>query len=197
LGENVAEGRMRGQTWLNFAPALLIIWIGTALAEFISVVRTCALAARKSNETKEREMSATAVNLFGGTIEKTNVWINDLMAELASDEPERSYRALRAVLHALRDRLGVQEAADLGAQLPMLVRGFYYEGWSPGGKPVRDHTVDEFLDRVSDEFQRDMGPDPEAVVRAVFKVIAKHVSSGEIEDVKSNLPPDIRGLWTA
>jgi uncharacterized protein (DUF2267 family) len=31
------------------------------------------------------------------------------------------------VLHALRDRLTVEEASDLAAQLPMLIRGLYYE----------------------------------------------------------------------
>ena len=140
-------------------------------------------------------MSAIAVSTFGRTIEKTNAWITDLMAELAWDEPERSYHALRAVLHALRDRLSVQEAADLGAQLPMLVRGFYYEGWSPGGKPLRERTTDEFLAHVADSLRGDPSADPEQVTRAVFKVVARHVTSGEINDVKNNLPRAIRALW--
>jgi uncharacterized protein (DUF2267 family) len=33
------------------------------------------------------------------------------------------------MLHALRDRLPPEIAVHLSAQLPMLVRGIYYEGW--------------------------------------------------------------------
>lgn len=31
-------------------------------------------------------------------------------------------------LHALQDRLTVQEGADLAAQLPLLVKGIFYDG---------------------------------------------------------------------
>jgi uncharacterized protein (DUF2267 family) len=51
------------------------------------------------------------------------------------------------VLHALRDRLTVNEAAQFGAQLPMLVRGIYYEGWDPTRLPVKMNR-EEFLQRV-------------------------------------------------
>ncbi len=55
-----------------------------------------------------------------------------------------AYRVLRAVLHALRDRLTVAETVDLGAQLPMLIRGLYYEGWTPNDKPLRERTREKF-----------------------------------------------------
>jgi len=62
-----------------------------------------------------------------------------------------AYVALRATLHALRDRLPVEETAELAAQLPMLVRGVYYEGWDPTGKPVRERSLEGFLAGVAVE----------------------------------------------
>jgi len=70
--------------------------------------------------------------MFAETIEKTGLWLEDLAQELGNIPAQRAYSILRAVLHALRDRLTVEEAVKLGAQLPLLVRGFYYEGWRPG-----------------------------------------------------------------
>jgi uncharacterized protein (DUF2267 family) len=141
-------------------------------------------------------MNATTIKAFGRTIERTNVWLSDLMKELDWEDHERAYHALRAVLHALRDRLSVQEATDLAAQLPMLVRGFYFEGWKPSGKPLRERSQEQFLAHIRDAFQNDILVDPEKIARAVFKVLVKHVTSGEIDDVKVNLPRKIRELWS-
>jgi uncharacterized protein (DUF2267 family) len=102
---------------------------------------------------------------------------------------------LRAVLHALRDRLTVEEVAQFGAQLPMLIRGFYYEGWDPTGKPLRLRHKEKFLTRIEQEVSGDDSIDAELVARAVFTLLAKRVSEGEIEDVKETLPIEIRNLW--
>jgi uncharacterized protein (DUF2267 family) len=107
---------------------------------------------------------------------------------------QRGYHALRAVLHALRDRLPVDQVAALGAQLPLLVRGCYYEGWHPAGKPVKEHR-EAFLAHVRKELG-DPGVDPEDVTRVVFQVLAGHVTAGEIEHVRDTLPADIRALWS-
>lgn len=141
------------------------------------------------------QMSKHTISSFNRAVDKADLWLSDLMRELDWDDRERAYNALRIVLHTLRDRLSIAEVADLAAQLPVLVRGFYYEGWSPSGKPIAERKKEEFVAHVADAFRGDISVDPEQVTRAVLRVISKHVSSGEIEDVKSNLPRAIRELW--
>ena len=117
------------------------------------------------------------------------------MGILGSQDRHMAYLALRATLHALRDRLTVEEVAHLGAQLPMLIRGFYYEGWDPTGKPLRVRRKEEFLARIEEQFGVDDDIDPEQVARAVFMLLQNRVADGEIEDVKHVLPAEIRDLW--
>jgi uncharacterized protein (DUF2267 family) len=138
----------------------------------------------------------TKVDVFDGTIQKSHVWLNDVMSELDwDDRPQRAYLALRTVLHALRDRLTVDEAVQLGAQLPMLIRGLYYEGWTLKGKPHKERHQEEFLDHITKAFKEDAVIDPREVVRVIFRVLVRHTSPGEIEDVKHVLPKPLKELW--
>lgn len=142
-------------------------------------------------------MSITGVQSFDSTIHLTNTWLSELMESLGWQDRQRAYAALRATLHALRDRLGPDEAVHLGAQLPMLVRGFYFEGWHPAGKPRKERHKEEFLQHIVKAFRGDPGIDAEEVARAVFALLKKHVSAGEIGDVEGSLPGEIRALWPA
>jgi uncharacterized protein (DUF2267 family) len=99
------------------------------------------------------------------------------------------------VLHALRDRLTIEEAVQLGAQLPMLVRGLYYEGWTLKGKPRKERHKEDFLAHIKKAFQEDFSSRPESIARAVLKTLARHTSVGEIEDVKHSLPKALNELW--
>jgi uncharacterized protein (DUF2267 family) len=140
-------------------------------------------------------MSMTGVESFDATLQKTHIWLNEVMDELRWNDRYKAYGALRATLHVLRDRLSVEEAAHLGAQLPMLIRGFYYEGWTPTGKPGKERHKEELLVPIREHFRNDPDIDPDQVARAVFRVLAKQVTAGEIGDVKSMLPKDLRALW--
>ena len=77
-------------------------------------------------------MSSTGLEVFDETLHKTNMWLKEIAQELSVDR-HGAYQVLRAVLHNLRDRLTINEAADLGDQLPMLIRGIYCEAWHPAG----------------------------------------------------------------
>ena len=140
-------------------------------------------------------MSMTGLEVFDTTVHKTNAWLKRLMALLEWDERRRAYLALRSTLHALRDRLTIEEAAQLAAQLPMLIRGFYYEGWDPTAKPLKVRSREQFLARIQDAFREDEPADPERVASAVFRLLEERVTDGEIEDVRYVLPSDIRELW--
>ena len=139
-------------------------------------------------------MSTTGVKAFDTTIHKTNIWLNDVIEELGLDDRHKAYVILRSVLHVLRDRLPIEEATDLGAQLPMLVRGFYYDAWNPAANP-RKFSKDEFLSIIGQQFINEPDIDPEKIISAVFRVIDKHIADGEIEDIKGNLPVELRDFW--
>jgi uncharacterized protein (DUF2267 family) len=130
-------------------------------------------------------------------LEKMNkhamTWIEDMMHELHTDSADRAMHALRVGLQALRDRLSVDEAAQLSAQLPLIVRGMFFEGWDPTGKPLRIRHREEFLTLVREKFARD---DVAAVdlVRALFRVLQRRVSQGELTDVMIGLPEDLVSL---
>jgi uncharacterized protein (DUF2267 family) len=131
------------------------------------------------------------------SLQKTNVWLRDVNAALSWFTFQRGYLALRAVLHALRDRLTVPEVAQLAAQLPIFIRGIYYEGWNPARTPVKSRRKEAFLLQVQADFAHTRNPDvdPEEITRAIFRVLAKHVSKGEMEQVKGLLPRELREFW--
>jgi uncharacterized protein (DUF2267 family) len=140
-------------------------------------------------------MTTSEIHAFDSTVHITNHWLNEIMERMNWDDHHKAYHALRAVLHALRDRLPVNHAAALGAQLPMLVRGIYYEGWNPNRTPVKERKKADFVFHVREAFRDSPLINAEDVTRAVLHVLASHVSKGEVENVKLTLPHEIRELW--
>jgi uncharacterized protein (DUF2267 family) len=128
------------------------------------------------------------------SVEKAHIWLDDMASEMGSDDRAQAYRALRAYLHALRDRLPVNEAAQLAAQLPELIRGIYYEGWTPSRTPVKYRGFDEFLTRVAEEALLDGETEASFASSAAASVLRRHVSAGEIDDIRAILPEDLRPM---
>mgnify|MGYP006280622705 CR=1 FL=1 len=140
-------------------------------------------------------MSALGLPIIDESVQTANTWINEVDARTGWDHKQRAYRLMRAVLHAVRDHLNVDEAAQLGAQLPVLIRGIYYEGWDPSKTPVKERHRDGFIARVQADFETDpMGDAPEAI-GAVMAVLDEHVSKGEMAQVKNTFTEEIRTLF--
>jgi len=139
-------------------------------------------------------MSSTT-DIFSKTVQQSHEWLLDLMDELGWTDERKAQRALKACLHALRDRLTVTEAVDLGAQLPTLLRGMYYEGWRPAQCPLKERKKEEFLAHILERFRPQEPVDAEKVASAAFAVLSKRVTNGEIEDVRHILPREVRDLW--
>jgi uncharacterized protein (DUF2267 family) len=140
-------------------------------------------------------MSAAGLESIDHTVQLSHAWINDLDRRLKWNNKARSYRLLRTVLHALRDWMQVNEAVDLAAQLPTLLRGVYYEHWRPAAVPEKSRSKSKFLARIDAAFVADPLADTEFAVMSVFHLLADLISGGEIRDVRQSLPADLRKLW--
>ena len=143
-------------------------------------------------------MSATGLATFDKTLHATHSWLNEFAVELGWEDKHRVFQVLRATLHALRDRLTVDQASKLASQFPVLLAGFYYEDWRPATTPHKERTKEAFLAHVQNQCHGiDLDIDYEQTARAIFKVIAHKVSPGEVEDVKTMLPKPLKELWPA
>ena len=138
--------------------------------------------------------SPEATDIFQDPLVKTKEWLKSISEELHFDNDNDAYVALRGVLHVLRDRLTLEEVVQLGAQLPMLIRGFYYEGWNPHKAAAsRNRRAQDFLHEIEQNLNDYM--EPLNVFRGVIIVLLKKIGPGEMEDIKNTLPKDIVKLW--
>lgn len=96
-------------------------------------------------------MSATGVTALDHTVQETNAWLKAVDEQLHLKNRHNAYSALRAVLHALRDRLPPEVTVKLGAQFPLLIRGIYCEGWHIAETPTKERSVQDFANHVSQE----------------------------------------------
>jgi uncharacterized protein (DUF2267 family) len=140
-------------------------------------------------------MAQTGLATFDTTLERTNHVLKEIERAYGWPKERRNqaYAALRAVLHAVRDRLPVEETAQLAAQLPMLVRGMYYEGWDPSRTPAKMDR-EAFLDRVRREFPFEIDGGIERLTQTVLAALRQHITDGEWEDIKANFPKDLAGI---
>jgi len=139
-------------------------------------------------------MSANGLDVFDKTLETTHIWLNEIMTDLGPDR-QVAWKVLSTVLHKLRDRLPIGLAAHLGAQLPLLVRGVYYDQFEPARMPTACNSMEEFVGEVA-EWLKDTRPvDPDLAVRSVFGVLSRHISQGQVNKVREALPKSLRQAW--
>jgi len=133
------------------------------------------------------------LDVIDHTVAKTYEWLHQVAKRDEFDDLNRAYRVLRAVLHALRDRVEPNVAAHLAAQLPLLVRGIFYEGWDPAKTPMR-MSLTEFLARVEKEAGLKGTSEAEEAARAVMTVCWAELGEGTMGHLISVLPSDFAVL---
>lgn len=142
-------------------------------------------------------MSAQGLQVIDHTVQLTHEWINELVDRLEWSSPRDALRLMRVTLTAVRDHLGHDEVAQFSAQLPLIIRGMFYEGWQPSETPIRQRDRASFVLRIEamvGDVLEYRGPED---ISTVFKLINARISRGEVEDVRASLPTAIRGLWPA
>jgi uncharacterized protein (DUF2267 family) len=139
-------------------------------------------------------MSASGLDVFDRTLETTHVWLNEICNDLGPDK-QVAWKVLSTVLHKLRDRLTINLAAHLGAQLPLLVRGIYYDQFEPGKMPSEFRSREEFVAEVAEWLSDTRPVDPDEAIRSVFRVLSRHISEGQINKVRDALPKSLRQMW--
>lgn len=144
-------------------------------------------------------MSTDTIGTLEQAVADTYAWLDEVQLEYdrgSFDGRHQALQALRGVLHALRDRLSVDQNAHLSAQLPLLVRGLYYEGWDP--QPLnRERHLETFLDHVEAPLRGYPEIDPAGIAMAVFAVLRRRLSAGTYEKIGNTLPRDVAILWVA
>ncbi len=139
-------------------------------------------------------MATAHIDTIDRSVQKAHVWLKDMADELGTSDQQDAYRILRAFLHALRDRLTVNEAAQLSAQLPIFIRGVFFEGWEPSHTPERARDLDSFLRRIADEALLAGETEASFAAAAASRVLRRHVSAGEEDSLLHVLPEHIREL---
>ena len=143
-------------------------------------------------------MSHTSIPSFTQAAQQAQQWVNELAADLNWNE-HRAYGLLRTVLHTMRDWLSLEEAADLSAQLPLLVRGIYFEGWNPSISAVSKRSKHDFILSLTKSLGHDAEVDTDVeidkAITAVFGLLDRHISHGEIVQVRNSMKKSLRQLW--
>ena len=140
-------------------------------------------------------MSAKGLEVIDHTVQLTHEWINELTERLDWSSQKDALRLLRVTLHQIRDHLLVDEVAQLAAQLPLLIRGMYFEGWVPKNTPIKQRHVKDFISNIEQHVGNVADYRGHEDIQKVFMLINARISRGEISDVRASLPEEIRSLW--
>lgn len=140
-------------------------------------------------------MSATGLEVLDRTWQKTHEWINELRERLGWSSDRDTLRLLRVTLQQIRDRIYVNETAQLSAQLPILIRGMFFEGWQPHLVPLPDRRAADFIGAIEHHVGDVLDYRGQQDIIAVFRLLNARISPGQVSDIRGNLPEEIRALW--
>ncbi len=131
-----------------------------------------------------------------------NTFLKDYTKEMnLGNDRDKAGRILTSILHALRDMITIEESLQFIAQLPIFLKGVYVNGWNIKKEKPKVKHMAEFLDLVRQhdgpaavndfEYSDEM---VERFVDTTFIYLRKHISLGEMEDIRDSLPKDLKRM---
>lgn len=138
---------------------------------------------------------SSGLAVFDTTVQESNEWLKETEEHLQPCDRQQAYAALRAVFHTLRDRLPPEGVLGVSAQLPMLLRGVFLEGWRPVEGLSDADDPQAFAAKVQEKLPPAFPREPNAAVESVFQVMAHRLDPGEIEKIQTYLPKALRPCW--
>jgi len=131
---------------------------------------------------------------------EANEFLNEYTKELMLDgDTDRAGRILSSILHGLRHVITIEESLQLISQFPMFLKAVYVNTWS-AHKKKRVKNMTEFIDLVMkfdgsssiiDFKSYEMA---ENYINATFVMLHRYISSGELENIRSGLPKDLKSM---
>jgi len=158
-----------------------------------------ALDVRRINAQNRIRATITGTRNLDEAVHKVNSWLKELMSDMNWDNRERALSAFRAALHALRDVLPLHETVHFSAQLPLIFKGIYYDGWVPKDIPSREvNTASEFYDLVREKLgagAAKMGNNTiKCFTHSILKSLTLHMGENELRKIKSVLRENVRDI---
>ncbi len=142
-----------------------------------------------------RRIHPQALSEFQLHLEESAVWVEALRSRLGWESVAKSHSALCAVLQVLRDHLPLEEAIQLGVQLPVLLRGEYFEGFHPRRDPLPLSDRGDFFMLVHEAIHRDPAIEPEMLARTVLSLVADRLPAAQRAQIEAASPAPLHGLW--
>ncbi len=127
---------------------------------------------------------------FDTAVQKGNIWLKDIEKAGKLRSRFQAYAVLRSVLHALRDCLPPAEAVKFSAQLPLLIKGVFFDGWKIPPKPAR-MTRAEFDACIGRGLKEESGVEPARALKAVLSALYAHVSPSVLTAIEPILPREV------
>jgi uncharacterized protein (DUF2267 family) len=138
----------------------------------------------------------TSAPILDTSVQRAHEWLHDIGRGLGFDNEHAAHAALRATLHAVRDRLPVELVAHFGAGLPTMIRGIYYDGWHPSAARLKAAHAEDFAQSMRHELHGHSElQNAEQVAMAVMGVIGERMEPGQIDHILDALPKQVRELW--
>jgi uncharacterized protein (DUF2267 family) len=139
----------------------------------------------------------TGIRSLDSSLSTTLEWLSEIQEELGWTDKEMVYKATKAVLQAIRDRLPLEDTLNLTAELPIVMKGMVFDGYDLHDKPMKMRTIEEFFDHIQERYgsgQHNFVNADEAC-RGVINVLSDKVGDGEMEKIIGNMPEDLRPLF--